>query len=451
MKSRLFTFLLVSALAILLVLREESRQGGATLNEIHLGWLRANSHVEEAKNPSILLVELNDGDAPKAERIFQSWPLSVLDYALLFENLLAHNPRNLAVEPLLVWPPESSPFLQSLASRLDKAQSLLLATQGEYSEFGLQDSHGYSDPNKLCNRHLEIKNTSGDLRKIPEITSFIGAPSKDLHGEAVLAFTGIDLGAGIEHRDNGVISIPLVGRVGTRVIASFPLAALLRHRGIDINTVRMDSGNAILAPGLNIPIDSHGRFSLGPDAFREIPQINARVFALSLPTTESSETEADGENASGKQAIGGLIESDDDYRKLHLMKSHLVVLGRTDQGTPHHSGPDGAPLSQAEIFCQAIAAMDIGQDGLHSIEWLDLAVTAGVLLLCCLSLRFPRPCALKFQLILAISLTAVSLIAFQQWHFWVPVLRALLLVACAATVALLVPLSSKESEGNFAS
>lgn len=442
MAPRILTFLILCGLTLFIAHQEESRGDGKRFETIHLGWLHANSGIEK-RHSKVLLVALDDGDAPLAERIFQSWPLSELDYALLFENLFQSHPRALAVEPVLSWPPDGAPFLQNLADRLQSAPPTVLATLGEHSDF---PGSGNGDElrqelDAMTGRHLVIADVSGDRSRVPELTAFLQAPTPGVSGDAPLAVAHIDLGENIVTPGDGTLRVPLLARAGETLMATFPLAALLLHRSVPADAVSARLGDRIALPGLEIPIDEAGRYALDLDSLEEIPVINARLFALPLTPGEASATAGD---ANG--VITGLIEADKDYRKLGLLRTHLAVLGRTDRGA--HRFPVNAAmgavdrqptLSRAEVFCQAIAAMDTGRQLRKAPPWTDhaLGAAAAAAMLFLLSLR--RSAVLKAAFLGILLLAMASLIAFEQWHCWFPVFKAMVVLACGAAVAFLVP------------
>ncbi|MGK0186895.1 MAG: hypothetical protein ACI9R3_002680 [Verrucomicrobiales bacterium] len=461
MASRFFTFLILCALALLLAQREESRGKRGLFDEAHLGWLHANSHVEH-RTSDVLLVTLDDGDSARSERIFQSWPLSELDYALLLENLFQNHPRAVAIEPALAWPADNAPFLNSLTSRLQKipSEKMLLGSLAEFSEFSAvsaeqPDEESTADEESPANpansmgqmlaRHVTLQHVSGQVSAVPNLTQFLSSPSAEVAGDISLAVTHIDLGDNIESPGDGTLRVPLLARIDERVIAAFPLAALMLHRDLDASEVTIELGKRITAPDLVIPIDHAGRFALDLDALQTLPTINAKLFALSISTT----TSLSGESQSANDVITGLVESDADYAKVDLLQSHLTVIGQCDRGAHRFAigdrrqggGESDASLSRAEVFCQTIAAMDIGQQLIKAPDWSNYAIFGGTFLCMTILLCFKRSTALKGTLVVALILATTSLLTFQQWHVWFPAFSALVAIACATLAIVLVPRS----------
>jgi CHASE2 domain-containing sensor protein len=439
MVPRIFTFLVICALALILAHREESRSKGKLFDDLHLGWLHANSHVEQSTS-KVLLIALEDGDVPPAERIFQSWPLSELDYALLLDNLFQNHPRAVAIEPAMAWPRDGAPFLDSLATRFQNAPPMILGSLAEFSEFSAEPTSGGAGDTLQATlaRHMRISNISEVRDTIPAMTQFLSAPAKKISGSIPLAVTHIDLGDNVETPGDGTLRVPLLARVNDEVVATFPLAALLLHRGIQPDAISVELGNRITGPELLIPIDGAGRFTLDLDALQPLPKINARLFALSMSTIDSVNSGA------ANDVITGLIESDADYAKVKLLKSHLAVVGQNDRGAHRFAigesgSDDDASLSRAEVFCQTIAAMDIGQQLIKAPPWSDYALASAALLLMLGILRCRRATVLRISLLASLMLAMGSLLSFQQWHFWFPVFTTLIVLTAGALAAILVP------------
>ncbi|MDA0813206.1 MAG: CHASE2 domain-containing protein [Verrucomicrobia bacterium] len=445
MAPRIFTFLVICALAMLLAHREDNRNNGNLFDDLHYGWLHANSHLEHSTS-KVLLIALDDGDFPTAERIFQSWPLSELDYALLLDNLFQNHPRAVAIEPALAWPKDGAPFLDSLATRFHNAPPMVLGSLAEFSEFSAEPVDGTPPEDTLqatAERHMRITAITGDRKRIPAMTQFLGAPAKAVTGAIPLAVTHIDLGDNVETPGDGTLRVPLMARAEDQVVATFPLAALLLHRGITPDTISVELGRRITGPELSIPIDDAGRFTLDLSSLQSLPEINARLFALSTSTTDPANSGATNE------VITGLIESDADYAKVKLLGTHLAVIGQNDRGAHRFAtgsssigstgSEDDTSLSRAEVFCQTIAALDLGQKLVKAPPWSDYAIAGTALLLMLWLLRYPRTTVMKVTILLALLLAMASLLAFQQWHFWFPIFTALVVIASAALATLLVP------------
>lgn len=447
MASRFFTFLILCTLALLLARREDNRNSGSVFDDAHLGWLHANSDVDH-RTADVLLIVVDDGDAPPSERIFQSWPLSELDYALLLENLFQNRPKAVAIEPILAWPSENAPFLESLSARLKKAPPMVLGSLAEFSEFSTepidQAPEGKGDSiEQLIERHFQLQNIRGQIGEIPRLTQFLNAPAKAVAGEIPLAVTHIDLGDNIASPGDGTLRVPLLARHEEKVIATFPLTALMLHRELENADLTIELGKAITGPDLNVPIDQAGRFSLDLESLQSLPEINSRLFALSL--SSSSGGSVDG-TRSANDVITGLIESDADYAKVELLHSHLAVIGQCDRGAHRFSissNSDGneleSSLSRAEVFCQTIAAMDVGQQLIKAPDWSRYAIGGGAFLCMAVLLTRNRPTVLKGAILFALLLAVTSLLAFQQWHVWFPAFVAMVIIACGALAAVLVP------------
>jgi hypothetical protein len=257
-------------------------------------------------------------------------------------------------------------------------------------------------------------------------------------GAIPLAVTHIDLGDNIETPGDGTLRVPLLARAEDQVVATFPLAALLLHRRIEPDAINVELGRRITGPELSIPIDDAGRFTLDLSSLQSLPEINARLFALSTSTIDSVNS------GTANDVITGLIESDADYAKVKLLGTHLAVIGQNDRGAHRFSigstgSEDDTSLSRAEVFCQTIAAMDIGQQLVKAPPWSDYAIAGTALLLMLRVLRHQRATVVKVTILMALLLAMASLLAFQQWHFWFPIFTTLIVIASAALAGLLVP------------
>lgn len=369
------------------------------------------------------MVALNDGDVPPAERIFQAWPHSDLDFSLILTNLAAWNPKAVAIVPPLSWPEESAPFISSLANSIKALPRRVLGSIGEYSDYVEEDQEFQS------HRHLVLTNVTGDVEKLPSITGFITSPTPEVSDGSVVGFTDIDLGAGIEVPGDGTLLVPMLARVGAEVVAGFPLAALLVHYGVGQESVVVDLGVSISGPGFSIPVDHSGQFVLEIDSMVEIAKLDADVFALSI--------ERGGKENEASSVIKELVESDTDFSKLQTLDRRLVLVGQDDKGSRRFAVSEDLKISRAEVFCQAIAAMTSGNRLRRSPSWAGWVIAGGILIIGFFQLRWRRASILKSGFCVLMLGAIASLIVYQSFHYWFPVLRPLVVLICCTVVAFL--------------
>ncbi len=394
-KKKVTIFLILCAIIISLIRREENNGTFSDFNRGYINWLIDTKEVK-AEPPSVTLLRISNSE----NSVFQDWPPSPIDYAIILKNLKKNGAKLVAIEPLMAWNDAGEGLLETLRTaslKYDKGELLMGAIfQMDQSVFG-------SDA-KFINLLNPISNISGDIRNIPEFTMIDPLPDRRLTSIGIpFGFTSIDMAE--KDKENNPMKVPLLARIRDRVVASFPLRAIMMEQGIDSNEVKIHLGEKIvLESGTEIPIDSQGYF----EAFTGLrPEINKEdISILSLPMEEL------------------------DKSQLSSLSNRIILVGidtEKDQIIPFRLGIN---ISNAERIALSIATIQSNlfiESLSSSFEYL---IWISIILIGLYMIRLKRSKAIARSLITIIVYFAVSMVLFQSSNQWVSPMTPLSLMTC---------------------
>ncbi|HEX2750156.1 MAG TPA: CHASE2 domain-containing protein [Verrucomicrobiales bacterium] len=389
-------------------LREQQRGTLEGFDRVHREFLKANpatgGQATSTEDPAVVFARVDDVD--QAKHVFRDWPLDDDDWQIVLQNLPAYTPKAVAL---------SVPF------RFDKAgagmESAASSVQGLSVAAEASTSAG-DGPQTLPAGVPELKVT-GSSARIPEFKS-IKAPVIPAGG----APAEIDLAPRQQKItvEGDWCRVPLLARLGEKVVPSLALRALLEWEKVSAKDVTVQLGVAISFNKRRIPIDEGGFFRYFLSLAPEVPAVNADDFVLPR-----------------EQTLNELPSDDPRRRALTGLKSSLLWFGQDDVKSRILKLPNGTPVSAAELTVRAIAAIQTDsymRPLLPDLQWIPAAST----LLFCLWLTNWRKSRLwPGAFFAAVALVGVSLYFYRRDHQWMPLVPSLAVLGATVLLSFLLP------------
>lgn len=379
---------------ISLIRREENNGAFSNFNRGYINWLIDTKKVK-AKPPSVTLLRISDSE----NSIFQEWPPSPIDYAIILKNLKEYKTKLVAIEPSMSWNNAGEGLLETLRTaslKYNKGELLMGAVfQMDESVFESND--------KLIDLLNPISNISGDIKRIPEFTMIDPLPDRRLTSIGIpFGFTSIDMA---QDKMNNPLKVPLLARIKEAIVPSFALRAIMMEQDMNSNDVTIHLGDKIaFSNGTTIPIDSQGSF----EAFTgSRPDINKEdINILSLP------------------------QEDLDESQLSSLSNRIILVGidtKTEQIIPFKFG---VKISNAERIALSIATIQSNLFIKSSSSFYEYFIWIGIILLGLYLIRLKRSKAIARSLIVIIIYLAVNMVLFQSNNQWVSPMTPLSLMTC---------------------
>lgn len=202
------------------------------------------------------------GDDP--EGVFQSFPPSPIDLAVVLNNFHRLGSRNAATAVVLAW---DSPDVIGLAA-LDKAISQFdsMVMTAPLSRAAVPEMM----PPSFRKASIPLGEIHGAITELPSVNR-IPLPGIILGDENTMAgFQTLD-----SEPDNG--RFPMIARWGDRAVFAFPLLVALQRLHLPLHGIQVRLGQFIkLSPdGPIIPIDRDGRLGYSPPQIQALAEIPA--------------------------------------------------------------------------------------------------------------------------------------------------------------------------------
>ncbi|MEZ5300903.1 MAG: hypothetical protein R3F11_09665 [Verrucomicrobiales bacterium] len=365
----------------------------AAVERTYLDWLIGNSS-QKLDEPDVAFVRM---DAETDAGIFEAWPYSPKDYAVLFGALRnGFNARTIAAAEPLSWLDAAPDDLAILHDQAIPVPRLILGMALE------NDASGgtFLDPG-LLGLFPRIKTVEGDIEAIPSFTDVLEAPDETLRIAGEIGFTYIDLGDGAEE-DAGGISLPLLARYGDAVIPSFALQAVLAEEGLAPSDASVVLGEEIRAgERVRIPIDGAGRLRIYLGLREKVPHASAPDAVL------------------GAEPDAKALLEPRQRESLAALSGRLLVVGNDDEHSRRIELPGGGHISRAELQALAIATMQSSQYIRRLPAAPQYGVWAAAAALGLFIVRAKRRGSAFFLSFLGVVLVfACGLVAFQSALTW---------------------------------
>ncbi len=389
-------------------LREQQRGTLERFDRAHREFLKANASPD-GRSPggdsSVVFARLDDFDQSK--RVFDQWPLGDADWQVVLQNLPGYTPRTVALGVPLRFE-KASPGLEASAKGLP---GLVAAVDASTSKGEGQTALPESVP---------VLTVTGSPSHIPEFKSI-----KQPVLPAGAAPDSIDLSPKDQRisMEGDWCRVPMLARMGDKVVPTLALRALLEWARIPISEVEVQPGVGIKAgKSLHIPIDDAGFFRYYLSLAPEVPALNADDFVLAR-----------------EQAFAELPEGDPRRSVLEGLKSSLLWFGPDNVGVRILKLPNGTPVSPAELTARAIAAIQT-DSYMRPLEpdfrWIPMA---GTLVFCLWLGHWRKSRLIPGVFLAAAGLAGISLYLYRQDHLWVPLGPSLGVLGGTLVIALLLP------------
>jgi len=405
-RNTLLTLLFGGTLGMLL-LREQPRGTLEPFDKVHREFLQANPGAGRAPataHPAIVFVRMDDGDLPV--QVFSSWPLNQSDWLTILQNVPEYQPKVTALDVSLTFP-KAEGLLKTAAE----------AVPGLCLPALLSVSPG--DGAAVLPPALPVLKTIGSAAAIPEFKSVREAP---LPG--ALAAGKIDMLPAVQGLavEGDVCRVPLLARMGDKVVPSLALLALVTWAGVPVEEVTVVPGTAInIGKALRIEIDAAGFFryylSLAPD----VSSVKADAFAL---TREQAAQH----------------ERPEVFERLQGIKDCLLWMGMDDMKTSRALKlPGGTPVSPADLTARALAVIQTNRHLLPLSAQRQWIAPAATLLFCVWLTHWRKSRLWPGALAAAVALIGVSLWLYRRDHLWLPVGPSLGLLAATLVLSYILP------------
>jgi len=402
-------WLLCGGILGLLLLREQERGTFAQWDDRQRDlmarhpWSGGASAGGEA---AVVLGRLDDRD--REERVFAEWPLSQGDWQVLLQNVKDYRPRQTVVGSGVV-----GPGMAGLADAAREIPRLTVAAPVSAVAAAGVGELGSDWPVLAC---------EGGVDGIPAVGKVLplalpGAPGA---GE-------LDLGKRADRVsvDGENCRVPLLMRVGDRVVPAVVLRAVMEWLGIPGGDVRVIPGVAVqLGDSFRIPIDAAGGFTYHRPFAPVVPSFGADVFALPRDQVEA-------------------VVSPGERALLGRLPDVLLWLGEDDVAGRRLAMGDGEWISPSAVMAQAVAVIQTGRwvkPAGQRQQWMvaGLVLLAGVWLI-----HWPRWLVLPGISAVAASLAAAGWHRFHVEGEWFPAVPAAGLLALAGLLAFLLPRAAR--------
>ena len=423
---RLLTFLVFAAVIIGLGEWDAKNQRFAfneKVNEVWLDFCVGNAR-DKIKDPAVTFVSIGDDYEP----VLEGDQLSRLDYAVLLGNVEHFKPRAVAVAPPISFDEENIINQGALKKQVLKMPRLTL---GSIADSGTEPADESEAPD-----YPVLTEVAGDTSKLPEIKRASIMPDEEPRSNGVATFTEIELLGDTGAADH----LPLIARVGEKVVTSFALQALIADADLTLDDVTVklspEKGASTITIGDRyvIPVDATGRLASYPNS-GVAPPAYPIVDAKHLPLASSDDPEI----AARRNELG------DDFDSL---ARNLVVIGKSGKDTRKVSLSNGDSYSQHELIARAIA---IVQSGRYISKWPDWAKYAGIaliVLLAAMLFRLRRMPLLFWGFVCAfLYVFGVCLGSFKEWLVWTPPFVPLALFGGIIGIGMILPSNAERAVG----
>ena len=394
-KKKATIFLILCVIIISLIRREENNGTFSNFNRGYINWLIDTKKVK-AEPPSVTLLRISNSE----NSIFQEWPPSPIDYAIILKNLKEYGAKLVAIEPIMAWNNADEGLLETLrtASLKYNKGELLMG-----SVFQMDQSVSTSN-NQFINLLDPISNITGDIKGVPGFTIIDPLPDRRLTSIGIpFGFTSIDMTE--QDKTSHPLKVPLLGRIKELVVPSFTLKAIMMEQGIGSNEVTIDLGDKIVfASGTTIPIDTQGYFE---------------AFTGSRPDIDKEDI-----------SILSLSQEELDKSQLKSLSNRIILVGidtKNEQIIPFRFGVN---ISNAERTALSIATIQSNLFIQSFSSFSEYFVWIGIILIGLYLIRLKRSKAVARSIITIIIYLAVSMVVFQSNNHWVSPMTPMSLMIC---------------------
>lgn len=405
-------FLVTGLASTLLLLQAEQGDRFRPLNQAFLDRLISTT-ANRRKLADVTFLSVRPADFEKGDMAPR------LSWAILLNSLLNFEPQAAGIVPPLRWDDRDILTEGALAKQIKRMPPMALGailspSLPEAGQEGLEASF------------LTLNQIAGDRGRLLEARQVAAMPDGELLINGKPGFTHIELQKELASSMNG-LRLPLICRLGDRVVPSFLLQMVMLREGLlpgDV-VVRLDHPDAQIQLGdeHTIPIDASGCMEVHPAMLDAFPRIDFASLAL---------------------AVSPFQEVAEDLRKaskeeLESLRKNLVVIGFDDDSLQEIALPGAKKVSRAQLLSAALAAI---RSGFYITSWpqpIRYGSWGVLALLGLLVLAMPRWLSAAAGLVLGALYLAGTWFFFQQSLTWTPPWPALMLCLLMAILGTSLP------------
>lgn len=405
-------FVVTGSLAVLFLLPAEHSERFRPWNQRYLDQL-VSLRTAAPKDPGVTYLRVRPADFEKGDLAPR------LDWAILMNSLLNFSPQAAGIVPPLRWDDTDVLTEGALAKQIKRMPAMALGAI-------LSPSSPDSAQEKQAASFLSLERVTGDRSQLLAARQVSAMPDDELLINGKPGFTRIELQKDLGSGPNG-LRMPLVCRLGDRVVPSFALQLVMLRQGLlpgDV-AIHLDGSPPSIQLGdrQTIPIDSSGCLEVHHSLARAFPQIDFASLALAVSPFQEVAQEL-------RKATQEELES---------LRKNAVVIGFDDSSLQEFPLPSSEKISLAQLLTMAVASI---QSGYHLTNWetpLHYGSLGAVALLGLLLLALPRWGSAFAGLALAALYLAASWYLFQQSLSWTPPWAALMLCLLSTLIGAAFP------------
>lgn len=201
--------------------------------------------------------------------LYNAWPPSPVDYAVVFDHLNRRRCKVLGVISPMSWWDAPEVYYQSLIAQMKALHYPLVLP------VGVTDAGSGDGGNSEVRRELYLLPASalqGDPDLLIEVDGVMDAPDPRLGDLAGVrsAFVRLSVNHAFDKAPHGRVKIPLVARSRDGLVVGLPLACVLEAERVAPSEVSVIPGSAIRWRDRWVPIDLHGCLDLSLSAAKNV-------------------------------------------------------------------------------------------------------------------------------------------------------------------------------------
>lgn len=341
-----------------------------------------------------------------------------LDWSVLLNSLLNYQPQAAGIIPPLRWDDPDVLTEGALAKQVKRMPPMALGAI--FSPTAPDGSE--KDYSKAF---LSLDRITGDRAQLPAAQRVAAMPDEELLINGRPGFTHIEFQKELAPRPEG-IRLPLVCRLGERVVPSFVLQMIMLREGLLPDDIEIDlaapTPQMRLGDKRVLPIDATGCITVHPSLTATFPQLD--FASLTLAVSPFQEVAQELRNATKEE--------------LESLRKNSVIIGFDDASLEEFPLTPSTKVSRSVLLTMGVAAIQSGFLITHWPAKLAYGSLGGLLLLGLLCLALPRWLSVAGGLTAAGAYLGLAWFLFHRSLSWTPpwagLALCLLMIACGAAL-----------------
>lgn len=404
-------FVVTGTVLALLLLRAEHGTRFDTWNRLYLDKLIATAEGPR-KDAAVTFLRVRPADLEKSKYSPR------LDWSVLLNSLLSYQPQTAGIVPPLRWDDPDVLTEGALAKQVKRMPPMALgaifspsAPDGAEKDFS--------------KAFFSLDQVKGDRIQLLEAKRVAAMPDEELLINGRPGFTHIEFQTELPTRPEG-IRLPLVCRLGERVVPSFVLQMIMLREGLlpdDIEITLSGSTPTIrLGDKRALPIDAAGCIAVHHSLATAFPQLD--FASLTLAVSPFQDVAKELRNATKEE--------------LESLRKNSVIIGFDDPSLEECALTPSVKVSRSMLLTMGIAAI---QSGFLITRWpvpLSYGAMGGLLVIGLLLLALPRWVAPFGGIAAAVSYLGLAWFLFHRSLCWTPpwagLALCLLMIVCGVAL-----------------